>query len=176
MTMTFDVATPIDEPLTDTVPDLDDVEYPCVVCGRESGPYGGRGRKPKRCPEHKTAATTGTRRATRVTGKDANLAAQATGVLSQLNGIIAIGLMAIGMNDTASAIAAHNDGFEEQANAALLTDPDLCRLILKGGVKSAKIGLGLAYVSMGVGVMPIAVEEARVKKTERLARKEAQEL
>lgn len=157
----------------DSTPPLSDVEYPCVECGKEAGPYGGRGPKPKRCPDHKKV--TSSSRAGRVTGAPANLAAQATGVLVQLNGMMALGLMALGFNETAGAIAGANGTFEEQAYQALMTDSELCRLILKGGVKSAKVSLGLAYVGMGVSVVPTAAMEFREKKAERDAKREAEE-
>lgn len=157
---------------SDTAPETTDVEYPCRVCQREAGPYSGRGPKPKLCPEHKT-----TKRGSspKVTGTTANLAAQATAVLCQLNGIIAMGAMATGFFRTAHALAGANEGFEQQAHAALLTDPELCRLILKGGVKSAKLSLGIAYAGLGMAVFPTAVEEAKEKKAARDAAREAAE-
>jgi hypothetical protein len=94
-------------------------------------------------------------------------------VLSQLNGLFALGLMAVGLNETASAIAAGNGLFEERANQALMTDPELCRLILKSGVKSAKLNLGIAYGGLMISVAPTAVNEFREKKAERDARREA---
>lgn len=175
-TMTFeDVA-----PVADTVPELDGVDYPCQklmpngeLCGREAGPYGGRGPKPKVCPDHKrsTSSRSGPR-APRVTGSASNLAAQAAGVLVQLNGLVAIGLMAVGLKQTASALGSCSDTFESQAYDALLTDPDLCKLILRGGIQSSRMSLGLAYVGVGSIVVPTAVNELREKKAERLARME----
>jgi hypothetical protein len=44
-------------------------------------------------------------------------------------------------------------------------------LILRGGVKSAKITLGLAYVGMGTQVVPVAAMELRELKEKRAARK-----
>lgn len=158
----------------DTAPDFSDVEYPCVDCGKEAGPYGGRGPKPKYCPDHKKGSASKKSGSVKVTGTNANLAAQATKVLVQLNGILAVGLMAATFFETAKALAGANDGFEIQAHEALLTDPDLCRLICKGGVKSARMGLGLAYVGLGVAVVPTAVNEFREKKAERDARREAE--
>ena len=159
-------------PEADSIPEVSDVEYPCEVCGKESGPYGGRGRKPTKCTEHRKVKNGSVRR---VTGNASNLAVQATEVLSQLNGMVAIGLMALGLNNTASAIAAGNDTFAERAHAALLTDTDLCRLILKGGVKSAKISLAIAYAGLGVGVVPVAVTELQERRAEAQRRREAEE-
>lgn len=167
-TMTFeDVVMP-----PDSVPDLSDVEYPCRVCGKEAGPYGGRGPKPKLCSEHKKTSTGGTSK--KVSGAPANQAGQAAKVLSQLNRMLGIGAMAMGLFETASAIADANPTFEEAAYEALLTDSELCKMILKGGVKSAKVSLGLAYVGMGTVVVPTAVNEIRVKKAERDAKREAE--
>jgi hypothetical protein len=161
-----------DIPEMDTVPETE-VEYKCKVCGREAGPYGGRGPKPKLCPEHKKVGSKSTG-APRVSGTIANQAAQATAVLSQLNGMIAIGAMAMGLFETGSSIGAANDLFEKQAYEALLTDPELCKLILKGGVKSGKLALGIAYAGMGMTVVPTAVNEMKEKKAERDARREAE--
>lgn len=147
---------------SDATPELEDVEYPCVVCGREAGPYSGRGPKPKRCPEHKTSK--GTAKTPRVAGKDANLAAQATGVLVQLNAMIAMGAAALGLFRTGSAIAESNATFETAAYQALLTDPEFCRMILKGGAKSAKVSLALAYGGMGMVVVPTAMQELKERR------------
>jgi hypothetical protein len=174
VTATFaftDAEAPTDsyEPIPDAVPDLSDVEYPCEVCGRESGPYGGRGRKPKRCAEHKKSkSVTSTRK---LTGTSANLAAQATATLVQINGLLAVGAMAVGMFQTASAIAEHNAPFEEKAYQALLTDPELCKLIVKGGVKSAKLSLGIAYAGFLVPVGMIGYNEAKELQAQRAQRK-----
>lgn len=170
MTMVFESVTMPDDLPQDSVPDLSDVEYPCVVCGQESGPYGGRGRKPKFCPEHKKSGKVAS--GVKVTGSAASLAAQATAVLVQLNGMMALGAMGLQMHQTAHAIAAANPTFEQQAHNALLTDTELCRLILKSGAKSAKLSLAFAYVGFGMAILPTAVVEAKERQAVRKARKE----
>lgn len=150
----------------DTSPPLADVEYPCKVCGKESGPYGGRGPKPKYCPEHKKSSNS-SKRSPKITGSTANLAARATAVLTQLNGFIGIAAMSMGFFNTAKAMAEANPTFEQAAYDALVTDEELCKFILRGGVKSAKFALGVAYVGMGIAVAPVAVEEFKQKKAER---------
>ncbi len=167
MTIVFDTAEiPDMEP--DSVPDLSDVEYPCEVCGKESGPYGGRGRKPKRCPEHKKQ--TRSNNSPKITGNIANQAAQAVAVLEQLNGAMALGLSALSMFKTAGAIVEYNPTFRDSAYNALLVDPELCKMILKSGAVSGKMMLGLAYAGMGMAVAPTAVMEYRDKKAAREAR------
>lgn len=169
-TMTFEDAAPIE---MDSIPPVDDVEFPCEVCGREAGPYSGRGPKPKKCADHKRPTTTRSN-ATRRTTNDA-LAAQAATVLEQLNQMIAVGAMVVGLNGTASAIARNNDAFKENAFEALKTDPELCKFICKGGVKSGKLALGIAYASFGSQIVPVAIEEIKVKREERRVRMEAME-
>lgn len=167
----FEDASPIE---LDSVPDLDDIEYPCSVCGRESGPYSGRGRRPTKCPEHKQQRATGTGRGPRRTNND-TLAAQASAVLVQLNQGLAITAMAMGFNGTASAIAHNNDAFETNAFEALKTDPELCKFICKGGVKSGKVALAMAYASLGTQVVPVAAQEFKAKRAAAKAAKEARE-
>lgn len=170
MTITFEPASIPDDYPTDSIPETSDIEYPCDICGKEAGPYSGRGRKPKKCAEHRKVPSSGTKR---VTGAPANLAAQATAVLVQVNGMMAIGLMATQFHRTAHALAEANSSFEPQAYQALLTDPDLCKLILKSGGASGKVSLALAYVGLAMTIAPAAMGEYAEKKAEREARKVA---
>lgn len=161
-------------PPMDEVPDLADVQYPCRVCGREAGPYGGRGPKPKLCAEHKTTTGKGNK-TPRVTGNAQNLAAQATGVLVQVNSMLAMLIAGLQLFGTASAISAANEGFESAAYQALLTDPELCKTILKGGAKSAKMSLAIAYGGMAMSVVPTAAMELKERKAAKDAAKEEEE-
>lgn len=158
----------------DSVPETADVEFACRVCGAEAGPYGGRGPKPKYCPIHKKGSKPAVR-AANVTGTAKNLAAQATAVLVQLNSFLAVGAMATGLTGTASAIFEANPNFEEQAYQALLTDPEFCKFLLKGGGKSAKVSLAVAYFGMGAMVVPTAITELKEKKAVRDAKREEEE-
>lgn len=164
----------VDTMVPDVVPDLADVENPCKNCGKEIDiPYGGRGPRPKFCSECKPASRqTSKRQQPRVTGKDQNLAAQATSVLVQLNAMLGIGAAAVGLFKTGRAIMDANDDFEARAYQALLTDPEFCRQILKTGAKSGKLSLGLAYGGMLMTVGPTAVMEIKEKKAEREAARE----
>lgn len=155
----------------DSVPQTADIEYPCEVCGREAGPYAGRGRKPKKCAECKPQKRSAV---PRVTGAPATLATQATEVLSQVNAMVALGCAAMKLFNTSGAISSYDETFKAQAYAALVTDTELCKFILKGGAKSAKVTLLLAYGGMAVAVAPHAVMELREMKAEREARKEAE--
>jgi hypothetical protein len=65
---------------------------------------------------------------------------------------------------TAAALATANEGFEESAYQALLTDPKLCQLILKAGATSGKVSLVIAYGMLAVAVAPVAVAEFREKQ------------
>jgi len=100
-----------------------------------------------------------------VSGKDANLAAQAATALENLNSLLAFIVMPFGLHATAGAISSGNPQFKEMAYQALLTDPELCRTIMKGGgVMSGGMMLGLAYASLGASVVPTAIMEVKEKR------------
>jgi hypothetical protein len=166
-------AVPLTDDDKDAIPPLDSVEYPCEVCGQEAGPYGGRGRKPKRCSQHKrnarsTQPGTGT---PKVRGANASLAAQATEALVQIDGLLGGGLFVLGYRGTASVLAGTQETFREQAYAALLTDPELCRMILKGGTASGKVALVIAYVmKLSVVVPTLMMEHRSIQQTRRAER------
>lgn len=98
-----------------------------------------------------------------------NLAGQAADVLAQMNDVIGLGLMVGGLSNTASALAARNDVFKEQAHAALSTDPGLCRMILRAGTTSAKLSLAIAYAMLGASVAPYAKMELDQRRVDRTA-------
>lgn len=134
-------------------------EYACEVCGKELF-YAGRGRKPKFCDEHRKGGSKagGTPR----TGKgNTQLAAQASEALAQLNALACMGLMVGKLNQTALALSTANDGFREQAYNALLTDPALCKTILKAGATSGKVSLLIAYGMLAAAVGPVGYTEYR---------------
>lgn len=130
--------------------------------------YGGRGRKPKYCDDHKRKS--GASKAP-ATGSASAQGKQAAAVLVQLNGLVCMGLMVAPMPfrlpTTASAIAAANDEFERQAALALTSDPALAKLILKGGAASGKMALVIAYGMLAGAVAPVAVLEYKANRESR---------
>lgn len=153
-----DILPPADEP-----PPNSAVEYPCKVCGKEAGPYGGRGRKPVYCAEHKKSGKgTGQKRA--LTSNDAKARAAAS-ALVQFHGLTAMGLVAFGFMGTASKLAeVTKEQFEEQAYEALLTDPALCSAILKAGTTSGRMSLLIAYAMLAGAIAPTAWEEWKERR------------
>lgn len=144
----------------DVIPETDTVEYPCVICGREAGPYSGRGRKPRYCPDHKKSTKSVGRKAP----KNDALAAQAADALVQVNRMAAFGATVIGYEDTGDALRSAQDEFRNAAHAALVTDEELCRAILRGGALSARLSLLLTYGMMISVVGPVAVHEYRTRR------------
>jgi hypothetical protein len=151
----------------DAAPEPDEMTCQADGC-REPLKYGGRGRKPRFCPEHKTGKKTVSR-----SGSGQNrLAGQAADALVQLNCLIGTGLMVIppvlgreSMMETGAAIAAAQDGFRESAFEALKTDPALCRMIVRAGVTSGKLALMIAYGTMAISVAPTAYLELRKERS-----------
>jgi hypothetical protein len=77
--------------------------------------------------------------------------------------------MMIGYHATAGAIAERETLFREQAYNALLTDPALCRTILKGGTTSGKVALVIAYTMFIGGVAPYTISEYKERKAEKVS-------
>ena len=164
---------PDDTPLDDLPPDdapPSTYEYACGTCGVELF-YGGKGRHPKFCDEHKGTKTTRGKGG----GNNATLARQASATLSQLNSLIALSLMLpavpmLGDNpmylpETAGALATASEPFDEMTYNALLTDPALCKMILRGGAAGGKIALLIAYGTLAAAVAPVGVNEFRERKS-----------
>lgn len=157
MSLTFEDIEFKDDGPKDEVPPAIDIEYPCSVCGREAGPYAGRGRKPTKCPEHRA-----TKNLPKVKGANAALAAQATEALVQLNNILTMPLVVLGYRQTASVLADAQDGFRESTYQALLTDPKLCASIVRGGTAGGKMALLISYGMLGSAVGPVLVMEHKM--------------
>jgi len=81
--------------------------------------------------------------------------------------ILAIPVGMFGMPVTSRALLTANEGFLDAATIALETDPDLCKLICRGGIKSARFALALVYGQMLAVVGPIAWEEIKSHQHER---------
>jgi hypothetical protein len=140
----------------------------CVDCGVELV-YAGTGRKPTKCDEHKKRRGAGGAKVAGPPGTNEKLAGQATDVLCQLNDWLAIGAMMAGLHGTAGELAERQERFREQAHAALLLDPTLARTILRGGAKSGKAALAMAYLTMLGSVAPTAVVEFKELRAARAA-------
>jgi hypothetical protein len=128
-------------------------------CDNPLASYSGRGRKPKRCEEHKGARA----KSTSSGATNAKLARQAAEVLAQLNSMLGLGAMFLGYPMTASAIGNTEDKFIDLAASALETDPGLCRVILRAGTKSARVGLAMAYAQLGMALAPVIVMEYKAR-------------
>lgn len=140
-------------------------ELSCEVCGRELV-YSGRGRKPKYCDEHKKSSSgSGTSR--KSLGGNERLAAQATEALISIHDLGRLGLRFAGLPETADTILRAEDEFRERAYSALITDPGLCRIILRGGVNSGRVALIIAYGMLASAVVPVAVLEIKIRKEQR---------
>jgi hypothetical protein len=174
MTVTF-----ADEPttagITDAVPEFSDIEYPCEVCGKEAGPYGGRGRKPKRCTEHKRNQSSAGTRTPRLSAKSTDLAAQATEALCSIDGIMALGARIVGFTKTAEVIEDADETFRIRVNAALLNSPDTCRKILRYGSKGGDAALLIAISLHLATIVPAFLGEAKERKLEKDARLAAEQ-
>lgn len=153
-----------DMPMDETPP-IDgadfDPEYPGST---PEAPYGFKpdGTAYRRRPRGSAPKSSGaTSRRMPASGAQAEAAA---GMLATLNTIIGVGFAVAGMPATAAAIEAGNDRFTELATQALLTDPALCKKIIGTGGTSGKMGLAIAYSTLGMSLYPVARMEIKSKR------------
>lgn len=99
-------------------------------------------------------------------GKQAETAAA---LLARLNSLMGLGFIAAGMPLAAVKLSENNGQFEAMAREALATDPALCKKILSAGATSGKAGLVMAYVMLGVSVVPAARAEYRENHPKEIA-------
>lgn len=158
-----------------------ETEYSCKHCGHALT-YGGAGRKPSACTDRNGGdpACIESRKGTRSTTKRApsndKLAQQATDVLIGMNEFIGTGAFFVGFTGTASAIAKHNEDFGIRAYNALIMDPALCKMILRGGMNSGRLALVLAYGMFAAKVAPVAAQEYREMRAQAQAERETEDV
>lgn len=144
-------------------------EFRCLTCNKPLT-YGGRGRKPMYCDEHKKSKPGGTVRAGGQ--KNSALASQAADVLMTSNAFIAFVAKMGGLENTHDQIILANPEFRTAAYEALLNDPELARSICRGGGMTGRMALIMAYAMFAMTVAPVAYFEI---KTVRAARMELSE-
>lgn len=134
----------------------------CLTCGKPLR-YGGHGRKPRYCDEHKTK----TKRAPgRIAANDATVAAEA---LASLNITLALALTfvpfePVRLPKTANAISENNDVFKVEVEKALLSAPHLAARIASAGGVTGVMGLVAAYAMLGMAIAPTALDELKAKR------------
>lgn len=129
----------------------------CRECGKALI-YGGRGRKPKYCDEHKKSRGGASKPRGVASGSDAAIAAE---VLTQVNNLIAITLMSplVKLPVTGEALSDASEGFKPKAQAALAQSPALAKAIARAGGISGSAALVLAYGQLAMMITPIATME-----------------
>lgn len=170
----FDLPAPTEDDMptsaTEAIPftsDITDSGLACETCGKPLE-YGGRGRKPKYCDEHKAGRAATPRKASK---RNDALAEEAAEVLNQINGLVGIGLLIapkpFRMPQTAKALEERSDRFKEAAVDALKANPDLARSIARAGGVSGSAGLVIAYGVLAASLAPVAMNEWKGNMRER---------
>lgn len=156
----------------DAAPETDADIHVCKEpgCTNEVFRRGTRGRWPSYCDDHKKAGTAGKKgSATRTAPLQAKQAAAVLGGMNDmivllLTAVTAIPALPVSFPNTAMALAGANEGFMEQAEAALSADPALCRSILRAGKTSGKMSLAMAYGVLGVSLAPGIMADIEANK------------
>lgn len=144
-------------PNDDVTPAGDDNVSHCRVCGTGIDHlYGGRGKRPVLCEDHKkdTASkiSSGTRGNT-----NAKLAADA---IDDAYSMVALGLMFFAPG-AASVLAASREGQKEKNLAFLSKDPELCKAINKVGKTGGRFAFFASQAMLLAPVVILATTEMR---------------
>ena len=171
MTDTIDLSDLVE---VDSVPGDDPNTLYCEACGN-GFIHTGRGRKPKKCPDCKTAPTSKTS-GTRRTSKDVDTA---LAVLDSTYSAATLGLMVLSPR-AASTWAESAEQLQASNRAILAGDPNLTKSICRAGEKSGKTMFFITHlvaIAPVVGVLRQDFMEARKnapKKSSTQRRQEAE--
>jgi hypothetical protein len=93
-----------------------------------------------------------------------DLAERAADVLMQYQNWVRVGIKFLDLTLTIEAMDEARDELRQRTMEALVLDPELSRLILRGGAKSGKSALALAFLSYVGSVAPVAYVEIRLRR------------
>lgn len=102
---------------------------------------------------------------------NAQLASQAADAISSLAALLGTGAYVMGFTNTGRAMSVkeREDAFREQNYNALLTDPGLCRMILRAGTTSGRLALFLSVGMYGFSLMPYVQADIEARRTQEAA-------
>lgn len=133
-----------------TPDDLDDTptasEYSCEICGAPLE-YGGRGRKPTRCDDHKRKAAAKPRSSSPTGDVRSALA-----VMESMYGAVSLGLIMVSPQ-SAQVWATQIDSLQASNALVLAGDKALCKSICRLGERSGKAMFFSAHVMAAVPVV-----------------------
>lgn len=155
---------------TFTAPSAVSETLTCEECGREF-PYGGRGRRPKMCPEHRRKTSD---KAPASEG-GSKLAATAAKVCANTWAQLGTAAFLMGMTGTAGVVSRKLDMYEDQCRMALESDPDMCRMILKNGTSSGRVAFAITNAMMAFSVVSTGVVELRAIRAAKDAQNEGED-
>lgn len=136
-------------------------EYACEVCGTELT-YGGRGRKPRFCDEHKPARGTSTGSG-RKSSKDVEAAVSS---LNQVYTLLQMGLGLLGANLAGDALEASIPKLEKGNREHLTNDPELAKRIAEMGKTGGRYAFFSAQVLTIGPVLFLAYSELAQRRAE----------
>jgi hypothetical protein len=143
------------------MPDIAAPEYACEVCGTELF-YSGRGRKPKRCDEHKTtrSQSAGSKRGS----KDVEAAVSS---LNQVYTLVQMGLRMLNADLANEAMSASLPKLEASNREHLTNDPELAKRIADMGKTGGRYAFFSAQLLTIGPVLFLAYSELSQRRAEK---------
>lgn len=155
---------------TDTTSPVSVPDIACQVCGRDIAyMYKGRGRKPTKCEEHRTAKPSklGTAKSTK--NVDAACAA-----MSMLYDMLSTGLLMIGARKSLALFGESREELDEKNRKYLANDPALAARLANMGRTGGRYAFISAQVMTVGPVILLATGELRERAAERAARQDSE--
>jgi len=160
---------------TDDEPQAKGIEsdsgFYCEVCGDPIA-YSGRGRHPRYCDKHRKGS--GTRQASGTRTRGAGGVSQAVETMDNLYSVLAATLAVVGLDASASAMAASQEGLKDRNRTFLEKDPKLVAAINKAGATGGRFGFFAVQVMTVGPVLGIAWQELKVRRDAKRAQQAEQ--
>jgi hypothetical protein len=146
-------------------------EYACEVCGKELQ-YGGRGRHPRFCEEHKPRSASSI--STRKSSAKGDVAA-ALSAMDMMYDLLGMGLLMVGAHDALDLFKESRPQLKEKNEAYLSNDAALAKSLAKLGRTGGRYAFATAQVATVGPVLVLAAGEVTQKRRAAAAQRDAGE-
>lgn len=160
------VLSPVDIPDAehqDTVRSVPSNDPTCRVCGKPLQ-YGGRGRMPVYCDEHRKNKGAAPKRTTARGGSNSADVDAAVSALDTLYSLIGTGLFMMGAQQSASEMAQAAVRLKKSNADFLASDPELVRMLNRGGAATGRVGFLVSNAVLLVPVIAGGVQEIAARR------------
>jgi hypothetical protein len=144
-------------------------EYACETCGKELH-YGGRGRHPRFCEEHKPRGASNI--STRKSSAKGDVAA-ALSALDMMYDLLGMGFLVVGAHDAADLFKESREQLKEKNESYLSNDAALAKSLAKLGRTGGRYAFATAQIATVGPVLILATGEVTQRRRAAAAERDA---